>query len=125
MRDVVPEKPHGETGRTTLEHLEALSDQAITALTPRGLLFELDLLFDQVVDKYGKYQEVKNELRATERLQRLAEKHEDAPLAQGLSEDAAYLRTVVPLYQGYWSRRIDQWHRLWRVLDAHINTQRN
>ena len=90
-------------------------------MAPDQLMWELALLLDQVIDKYGTYREAVNELQATERLEQLATTHEDARLAQGLSEDAAYMRRVVPRYQGSWSRRIDQWYRLWRALEAHID----
>jgi hypothetical protein len=119
MSDQAAEEPPGER-RSVLEALEARSAEDIAALSPHQLVFELDLLFDQVIDKYGKAEVVKNELRATERLHRLAMKHEDLTLAQGLADDAAYLRTVVPRYRSDWSRRVDQWYRLWRALEARI-----
>ena len=44
------EEPSGEPRQTMLEHLEARSPQAVAALSPQQLVFELDLLFDQVID---------------------------------------------------------------------------
>ena len=88
MGDEAPEEPQWDTMRKRVEYLETLSKEAIQAMTPSDLLWELDLLFDQVIDKYGKYCEAKNELQATERLARLATKHEDAALAQGLADGA-------------------------------------
>ena len=65
-------EPGGEARQTMLEHWEARSAAEIAALSPAKLVFELDLLFDQVLDKYGKYREAENELLATERLRQLA-----------------------------------------------------
>jgi len=59
-------------------------------------------------------------LQATQRLRRLAEKHEDARLAQGLAEDEAYMTDVVATYTPRASRYLTQWCRYWRALGERV-----
>ena len=83
--------------RTTTEMLASLSDAALAEKSLDWLLWILDLLPYQHMAKAAQAQVAANELRATERLRLLAEKHEDDTLAQGLAADEAHMRQVVPL----------------------------
>jgi hypothetical protein len=106
--------------RTHVECLASRTDAEVAALSADRLVFDLDLLFDKVLEHYGQHRAVEIELRATERLYGLATKHEDLPLARGLAEDAAYLAEVVPVYTERWSQAITQWLRYWRALRARV-----
>jgi hypothetical protein len=88
-----------ERRRTLLEVLRGRTDAEVAGLALDRLVFDLDLLFDKVLDCTLKAKVAANELRATQRLRRLAEKHEDDVLAEKLAEDEAYLAEVVPLYR--------------------------
>jgi hypothetical protein len=101
---------------TLLQMLEARSDAELAMLTCDQVSQALESLLDALVRKETLSHEAMNELRATERLGRLAMKHEDLELAQGLCEDAAYLRTVVPRYADICGRYWTQWHRYWDAL---------
>ena len=104
--------------RTVLEFLESCSDAALRSQDTGWVLMYLDLLRDKDKSVYTRWQVAENELRATERLQRLAAKHEDLTLARGLSEDAAYLRDeAIPFYKVLWERCETQGRRLWWVLE--------
>jgi hypothetical protein len=107
------------TRRTLLQLLEERSDAEVTALTADRLAFDMDFLLEALVDEVAQHKVAANELRATERLRRLAMKHEDLRLAQGLSEDAAYLQTVVPVYAARCGRYRRQWQRHWDALLKH------
>jgi hypothetical protein len=108
---------------TMLEFLTRRTEAEIAALPLDRLVFDLDLLFDQVVDRYGKAKEAANELRATERLRRLAEKHEEIALARQLAEDEAYMAEVVPVYEQRRSAYLTQWVRYWRILQERVERQ--
>ena len=99
-----------------LDSLESRSDADVDALPADRVVFDLELLLDALVSKETLYHEAVTELRATERLTRLAWKHEDVALAQGLSRDADYLQTVVPVYAERCGRMRRQWDRLWQAL---------
>jgi hypothetical protein len=99
-----------------LEALESRTDAGVEALTCDQLSLELEELLGALVAKETLRHEAINELRATERLRRLAMKHEDLDLAQGLSDDAAYLQGVVPRYADTCRRYWTQWHRYWDAL---------
>lgn len=107
-----------EERRTVLEFLESCSDAALRTRDLTWVLGYLDLLRDKDKSVYTRWQVAVNELRATERLQRLATKHEDLGLARGLAEDAAYLRDeAIPFYAALWQRCEAQGRRLWWVLE--------
>jgi hypothetical protein len=112
-----PEDPAAR--RTLLQMLEDRSDAEVTALPADRLAFDMDFLLEALVDEVAQQKVAANELRATERLRRLAMKHEDLRLAQGLSEDAAYLQTVVPVYAARCGRYRTQWQRHWDALLKH------
>jgi hypothetical protein len=99
--------------------LESRTDAEVAALDTDRIAFDLDLLFWSLLQKEPQHQVARNELRATERLRRLAEKHEDLALAQGLADDAAYLQTVIPVYATRSTRCLRQWTRYWDALLKH------
>jgi hypothetical protein len=101
---------------SVLEALEMRTDAEVEALTCDQLSLALEVLLDALVAKETLYHEAMNELRATDRLRRLAMKHEDLALARGLSEDAAYLQQVVPRYADTCGRYWTQWGRYWEAL---------
>lgn len=104
--------------RTHLEYLEDLSEADVAALETRWLVCDLDLLVSDMLTKYARLKTAENELQATERLIRLALKHEDGGVAPPLSHEAAYLREVIPMYHTWWSQSYTQWRRLWSELQA-------
>lgn len=117
------EHTSSEERLTMLEFLTRRTEAELATLPLDRLVFDLDLLFDQVLDRYGKATEATNELRATQRLRRLAEKHEEIAMARQLAEDEAHMAEVAPVYQQRSFRYLDQWLRYWKVLRERIEVQ--
>lgn len=109
--------PQVSERRTVLEFLESHSDAALRSQDAGWILLYLRLLRDKDTSVYTRWQVAKNELQATERLQRLAMKHEDLDFADELGNKLDYLRDIIPQYAALWQRIETQGQRLWEMLE--------
>jgi hypothetical protein len=100
-----------------LQFLAETTDEALLGWTLGRLLLELELLRDKDKAVYTQLKVPANELRATQRLIRLAMKHEDREVATALAEDALYLEDVIAQYQVRWDQCETQGRRLWKVIE--------
>ena len=101
---------------TLLEALESRSDAAVERLDADWLSRELELLLVALVQKETQQHVAATELRATERLRSLAEKHEDIDVVRGCEAALADFHLLLPLYAEVRERYWVQWGRHWQSL---------
>jgi hypothetical protein len=118
--DLTPAAPTPATRHHLWARLAAISDAQLQTYSVGWLLLHLNLLRDSDVTVYTRWKRAENALQATERLLRLALKHEDTLVAQALTEDADYLRSVLPVYQDRAHQCFMQYWRLWQVLETRV-----